>query len=63
MEDAEGDADTPNQNYAVTKPEEGYEGKTVVANPYDFAQEVNPSVKVLVIHGDGTFDRYNHTTA
>ena len=61
----EGKADNPNQDYEVTKPEAGFiekEGDTplkMVANPYQFASE-HDNTKVLVIHGDGTFSRYNH---
>lgn len=44
--------------YNVVKPEGGFEGIESVDNPYVFAQEHD--VKVLVKHGDGTFERFNH---
>lgn len=53
-----GDADSANKNYAVIKPEDGYKGVTNVDNPFEFAHK-NDDVKVLVIHGDGSFNRFN----
>lgn len=47
------------KDYAVTKPEGGFNGITTVDDPYKFCQD-NPTVKVLIKHGDGSFDRYNH---
>ena len=44
--------------YNVVKPEGGFEGIESVDNPFAFAQENN--VKILVKHGDGTFERFNH---
>lgn len=56
-----GKANNPHQNYEVTKPEGGFNGVELVADPYKFADQ-NLDKKVLVIHGDGSFDRYNHTS-
>lgn len=48
------------KGYTVTKPESGYEGISNVENPYEFSQKY-PTVKLLVKHGDGSFERFNHT--
>lgn len=48
------------KDYTVTKPESGYDGITKVDNPYIFSQNY-PTVKVLVKHGDGSFERFNHS--
>ena len=51
--------DGPGGVCAITKPEDGFNGQKEVADPFRFAQDVNPTTKVLVIYKDGTFQRFN----